>query len=348
MRKPNGSHPIARPLRSPGGSWRNVAFTLGCLALLACRDDDPVRSSPRPLGAALANCAVAYEIVSLDEDSEEQEMGIPPQLDSLSVCQTWTGSDYEVRIAQVGSYDALLAPGADVPTAVQHAAGTLTFDPAPGVEAPSTVQSGTVLSFLKADAALVAAVQSDPYFNVLAPGECDGGDATSGLCAPADSSTPPEPPCEPVLVGGHYILCDGEPMGQQLDLTGAAPAGSAVRAALVQGLGRQRGRHGIRRPGVRELVEDAIEVERRGRRHRRFRRVEGDNTITLTVDEPTGLLIEQAENAPGRSVRTVNRWRKVIGGYALAETEYVAEDRDANGRNISSRGRSELRNIRVR
>lgn len=331
-----------------------AAASLILLVSLACRDDDLLRPRQSPLASGAAGCGAAYTLVEFEEDSVLQAQGLPREVDTLSVCQTWTGNDYDLHVARVGNaMDTTLAAPADVPTTVHHVNGVMTFANSDGSPAEGTIQSGSVLSFINADEALVEATMADPYFNVRATGSCDGQMSSDGLCTPGDDTTTKEDPCRD---GDRYIICDQEPdpgMRGDEQIPTAARAGVMTPALLRLALGaetasRTAGRHRIRRPGVRQLIESADEVARQQPRLRRFRRTTGDETTTYTVDRITGLLVAEDVESPGRSLRVTRRWRRVPGGYVLFEVVNTALDVDERGVRYPSRSISRFRDVRVR
>lgn len=114
---------------APGGSGIRLAGTELCLAvpargeegdstvLAACAPADPAqqwRASTSTAAAhraeaattASAGCGASATVTTYEVDDLMAAYAIPPQEDTVAVCETWVGGDYQVAYETLGSADA--------------------------------------------------------------------------------------------------------------------------------------------------------------------------------------------------------------------------------------------------
>lgn len=151
-----------------------VALAFGALACsdsrVALGPDDPARVEPgsiRPTIGGFA-CGVTYTVITQTNDAELTEYDVEPLTDTASVCQTWTGSDYNVEVTQTGSSEPASDFSEDIKTAIYQSGTTSAYD-AYGSYAESQPDVGpTGFEFVAATAEEKQASYNDPYYGVMA------------------------------------------------------------------------------------------------------------------------------------------------------------------------------------
>lgn len=79
--------------------------------LLACSDEPPgphPRSAPSDAAQSLSgmsSCGASFRMISTDDDSLMAPYDIMRTVDTVDVCENWTGSDYAYEARMVGSSD---------------------------------------------------------------------------------------------------------------------------------------------------------------------------------------------------------------------------------------------------
>lgn len=317
-----------RPRRwepAPGGSGIRLAGTELCLAvpargeegdgtvLAACAPEDLAQqwrqgASATTRMAALAplsadaGCGASATITTYEVDSLATPYAIPPLSETVTVCQTWVGGDYQTRFVTVESNDDAdpLTIG-DVRTATYGSGQASGFLPdGSAIGAPAST-GGTLFDFLYADAAVRQASYDDPYYALR------GG--SSGCADPTQ------------------IVCD--------------------QAMSAQSGGDEKFKaHGLRRRGVRALVDAAKEIAPGGDGSRRFRRATADGEETISIATGTELLVGEEVVAPGRRTTTRHSWRREKRGWVRERTEVEAVETVA-GRQVRSRAVLTYSNVRV-
>jgi hypothetical protein len=75
-------------------------FAVTVVVIVACSDTPFVAPShlTRPSGTigsmAMTSCGASFRMISSEEDSLMAPYGIPNTVDTVDVCEAWTGSDY--------------------------------------------------------------------------------------------------------------------------------------------------------------------------------------------------------------------------------------------------------------
>src|SRR6266513_2542448 len=86
-------------------------LTLAAVAVFACNDRSPAAGPnrpPVPSGAgsmASMSCAASFRMIAVDPDSLMAPYGLPSVVDTIDVCEAWTGSDYTYQATLAGSAD---------------------------------------------------------------------------------------------------------------------------------------------------------------------------------------------------------------------------------------------------
>jgi len=258
-----------------------------------------------------ATCGVSFTAVVTAEDALLAAYGIPATTDTVRVCETWTGSDYVVDAERVGvPNDAW--HDADSTQTVHYAGGQITGSAADGGPVGDPIAVGpTAFDFMSADQATRQASYDSPYYGVYAT---DG----SGGCADPEE-----------------IVCTaGETSYARTHHTALASADT----------GKKFAKHGLKRRGVRALVDDKQEVGRSPEGHRKFRKVVGDTEVTLTLDPQTELLVGEETKSPRGTTRAKHTWKRIKGAHVRARTE-VEDTEVASGQTLTNRTSIQLLDV---
>lgn len=292
---------------------RPLALVLGTTLLVAC-SDAPVVSADgagRPPMRSIQgmSCGASFRMIAYEDDPLMAQHGLPPSTDTVDVCETWTGSDYRVRMRLAGSSE----NGPHSTDAVQHADyeyGSVTgYDANGSISGEASSVGPTAFDFLYADEATRQASYDDPYYGVY------GG---SGCLDPSS------PGCE-------------QPMASRVGPTSSTARPDSARRFV---------RHGVTRRGVRALVDAAEEVAPTAEGDRRFRKVKGDEETIFTLDRRTELLVGEEHRGPDGITAARHRWRRDGGGYVRERTEIETTER-VGGRDVTSRATVLFQNVRV-
>jgi hypothetical protein len=244
--------------------------------------------------------------------------GIGSTSDTVDVCESWTGSDYDYQATGVGSSDNV--PGfADTVQTVAYQSGYVTGYTMSGASAsdPGSVGS-TSFDFVNADNPTRQASYDDPFYGVSSH----------------DPSTCLQPPC-PVTV-----RVPGTPPPEPS--SGLAPP--RVHLDLLQDTLFTR--HGLSRRGVRALVNASEEITPSSQGYRRFRAITGDVTTVRSIDPVTQLLMTEELISSKETMTVTHKWIKVVGGYVKDRSDYVSLEK-IDGRQIRNFGSVQLKNVRI-
>lgn len=299
-----------------------AAALAAALAFWACGDviapsSAPDGQRPRPnLAINSGSCGVSFTAVVTDEDALLAAYGIPTTTDTMQVCETWTGSDYVMEETTVGSaWNAWR--DADSAQTVVYSNGQITGYAADGGSVHAPVPAGpTAFDYMQVDAETRQASYDDPYYAVYS----DGGGSCGGLdCRiqrPAGAITP----------------------SMQVVASADADTGKTARKFT---------KHGLKRRGVRALVDGATEIGRSAAGHRRFRKQRGDAEVVLTLDSTTELLIGEETTTPRGTTKATHRWKRggrSGGDYVRERTEIECTEM-IGGRPLRSRTTIELLDV---
>ena len=246
--------------------------------------------------------------------------GIPATVDTVDICETWTGSDYDYQAIAVGSSDNQ-AGIADTVQSVSYQNGYASGYSQDGssVAPPSSI-GATAFDMIHADNSTIQASYDDPYYGISSP----------------DSSACTQPPCaqQSVNVGSYQT-------GEAGSNPAAAPGTSASPNA-----GPGFVKHGLSRRGVRALVDNAEEIGRSPAGNRRFRSVRGEETITRSIDPKTQLLVAEETASPNRTTHAAYKWSRGAGGYIRHRVD-ISTVEDIAGRRVKGTSSVVLQNVRI-
>jgi hypothetical protein len=272
-----------------------------CTVLAACNDSptlapSKLATSPPSRTFNPGSCGASFRMVTYEEDSLAAQYGMPATQDTVDICETWTGSDYIHSAVTVGSSDNLVS----VPDTVQivtYANGVQSGLDAAGNDVNASQAAGsTLFDYMNADQATIQASYDDPYYGV------GSGSNTGPFCD------------DPTYCGG----------GTNAKSPSNAPSLSAVSSPQDSA---KFSRHGLKRRGVRALVDDMEEIDPAPDGGRRFRKTRGTDEIILTVAPGTQLLVgEQARHENGTLTEARHTWRQSSTGWVKQRTDVYDDD----------------------
>lgn len=304
-----------------GARLGKVSFPQRCIALgvfvitgvVGCSDEQlgtHPRIGPPEFARSLSgmtSCGASFRMISTEDDSLMAPYDIMRTVDTVDVCESWTGSDYQYEARMVGSSDNVEV--VDDVQSVSYASGYITGYDASGGTTVSSVDAGpTAFDFMNADDATRQASYDYPYYGVSSP---DGG------CT------------------GCVAL---------ISLSNAAPGDTSAKQTITVGL--PFGRHGLNRAGVRALVNGADELPRSKEGWRRFRKTAAEETTIFSVDPATQLIVAEEIAGRADTMWVRHAWRRVAGGYVRERSDMEIVDRFA-GKRIRNRSTLVFQNVRV-
>lgn len=300
---------------TPISHRRAQAVLVVCVVatLVACSDEQRVtqpRTVPSDFARSLSgmsSCGASFRMISTDDDSLMAAYDIMRTVDTVDVCESWTGSDYQYEALMVGSSDNVEL--VDDVQSVSYASGYISGYNAYGGTTVSSVEAGgTSFDFLNADDPTRQASYDYPYYGVSAP---DAG--CMGCVAP----------------------------------TNRMPAESGARSSSESGgPGMAFARHGLTRVAVRALVDGAEELPRSREGWRLFRKSGPEETTIFSVHPQTQLVVAEEIAGRADTMRARHSWRRVAGGYVRdrSDTEIVES---IAGKRIRNRSTIVFQNVRV-
>jgi len=285
--------------------------------LVACSDlqrsTAPGVSPSVPAGSlsGMTSCGASFRVIATDDDSLMAAYGIMRTVDTVDVCESWTGSDYQWEGRGVGSSDNFPELVDDIQS-VSYDAGYVVGYGSSGSQAVPPVEAGpTSFDYMYADESTRQASYDYPYYGVSSP---DPAACTDPLSCPALSIGP-----------------------------APSSATSAPKAAIP---GVPFSRHGLTRVGVRALVDGADEIAPSREGFRRFRKIAGNETTIFSVDPRTQLLVADEVASASDTTWTRHSWTRVAGGYVRSRTDMESVE-VITGRRIRNRTTIVLENVRV-
>jgi hypothetical protein len=260
----------------------------------ACEDGTPAVGPARvPIrtgtgSMAMTTCSATFRMIAVDPDSLMSAYGLPSVVDTVDVCESWTGNDYTYQATLIGSSDNI----PDFPDTVQtvtYAGGYTTgYDAANNLSSEPDAAGGTSFDLVVADGPTRQASFDYPYYAISSP------DPTPSSCIQA--------PCP--------VMSVVAPMQAARDGQASSPFS----------------RHGLSRRGVRALVDSAVELSPSPNGWRRFQSVRGDHTQIRSIDPKTELLVAEEEWSPQDTARITHTWRKAANGYVRQHTDIETTD----------------------
>lgn len=151
-----------------------IGVTAPILFSTACSEKTASAPMPAPPNAAFAltsmtSCGASFRMIAQDYDELMAPYGIATTTDTVDVCETWTGSDYQYQAVGVGSSDDV--PEKDAVQSLTYSAGNLTgYDISGAESAPASEVGPTSFDFMYADQSTRQASYDYPYYGVASPG----------------------------------------------------------------------------------------------------------------------------------------------------------------------------------
>jgi hypothetical protein len=255
-------------------------------------------------------------MITTEHDSLMTQHGLPSAVDTVDVCEDWTGTDYVYQAVTAGSSENI--PGfTDTVQTIMYQGGYVTGYSATGELAAEPNSVGpTAFDFLYADNATRQASYDDPYYGV--------------------GSSDPCPPVCPEMAANSSL--SQEPARARTVRAGSGDTTEIEPPRFV--------RHSLSRRGVRALVDDAVELSLSSEGYRRFRTISGEKTTVRSVHPVTQLLMVEEFSEPQGSMRVTHAWSRVSRGYVRNHTDYSNVER-IDGRELRSWGRIVFQNVRV-
>ena len=263
---------------------RRISRALGAMVVCTAAACAPGDESAGPLARAEdrvgvnligAGCGVTFGMTITEEDPELAAEGLPLEVtEEVQVCQTWTGSDYQFQVVTTSNTENATN---DVPETIQSAAFTggqlLAGDASMNLVGQEPVDA-TLFDAVNATPDLRDASFDDPYYGV------SGGGGGGSNC--------PDP---------QQIVCDVQPT-----LVEGGPAAAPGRFE----------RHGIKRRGVRALLDQAEELPAVVPALRRFLVRRGEGTTEYHLDRNSQLVVREIHSAPGQTLTVAHEWQESL------------------------------------
>jgi hypothetical protein len=301
-------------MRKPPRSWYLLALILLAVALSSCHDDNMspapqmARLEPPIRGSWTFGCIATYRMTTYEDDDDlAPKYGWLAQMDTIDVCETWAGNDYQFAIQTVGTSEAL-DPIYDMVRDGTYDGGVLTTSQM-GTPVDNYQAAASLFDFVSADQSQINASYDDPYYAIRALGGDVQDDGGGGTCL--------YPPCPELRM---------------------ASASSANAAVVTQ---TKFAKHQLKRRGIRALLED-FDEEGKHDDKRRFTRSDKHGRHIVEIDPKTELLVAEGLEAKDLKIIAKHEWRKQGDDYVRAQT--IVETTDANGRVL---GRSLLQFSRI-
>lgn len=215
-----------------------IGVVVGMLA--ACEGEPfiaPVSEAPPLLSAGTFECGVEFTAITFFTDSQLAEFEVPDMTDTTRVCETWTGSDYKVRIDMIGSSEPATDYSEEMTTVLYLDGRMHAYDSLGQPIELDTDVGATAFEMVNATTDERQASYDEPYYGVMEPAVPDDG--CGGGCAMASVHGAGE---------GAVVLPVLKRRGLASRLRGLAEVG--------------RSPEGFRRfHGVRAGVEETVDIE---------------------------------------------------------------------------------------
>lgn len=321
--------PLRRPLLQrfvPALSLVAIAVMAACSETPSVAPSQPLRPSGTIGSMAMVNCGASFRLISTEQDSLMTQYGIPNTVDTVDVCEAWTGSDYSYQATAVGSSDNV--PGfVDSVQTVTYQGGSVTgYTESANAAAPASPVGSTAFDMLFADSSTRLASLDYPYYGVSSPGVV---------------STDPRL-CRPLV-----ICLDSTPRDSILASRSTMAANSALVPSASRNVAPPRfAKHGLLRHGLRALVDDADEIAPSKEGYRRFRAVHGKETIVRSIDPNTQLLVAEESDGPSDTTFTNHVWAHTAGGYVRDHSDLETIE-TVNGKKLRNHTRIVFQKVRI-
>ena len=321
----------------PARPARTAAMLIASVVLFSACDRDAApttitRFEPANSVAPQFPCTAQYTVITADADSLMTGFGAGIVVDTTDVCQSWNGTDYSIRVTEIGSSERQDVVGSDSVVGGEWHEGVARALDANGndITAPN-VAGGTIFDALEADASTRAAVADDPYFELASLGDCVADNGEFADCSPDV--------CQP------QIECF--PSGGSLTaLSTSLPTSGQARAA-IQADDEKFKKHKVKRHGVRAVLEEFDEVPSDHPNQRRFRKVTAAGEERIVVDKRSQLMLMHEVDDKEGKLRVSHHWRRVRGGFVKSATREEFEEQRPSGRRLRSAALTTFVNVRI-
>jgi hypothetical protein len=291
---------------------------VAAVAIVACNDPalfNPNENTPGQgergtsrSAFAPGECGTSATLITYDnDDSVANALGWPALADTVDLCETWTGGDYSWKTQTVGTSETF-SDFYDMARDLSYASGWMSVTEGGTVVQTSPISGASILDFYVVDQASRDAVADDPYY-ALASG---GGGGGGGGCEPPD--------CYATSRSGPETV--------------SMPRDSMYR------------RHGVRRRGVRALIETADDAGLSNEGYRRFVKRDPRGDHVYLVDPRTELLVGEESVDGDLEIVSRHEWKPVRGGFVRDQTVTETRSRSAGGRVLGT-SIVLFRNVRV-
>ena len=321
MHDPLGKLPSSRLL---------LLLTLAAIAVMTACSDTPTVAPHQMLHPSatlldMSSCGASFRMISTEQDDLMTPYGIPNTVDTVDVCEAWTGSDYAYQATAIGSSDNV--PGfVDSVQTITYQSGNVTgYTQSANAAAPASPVGASSFDMLYADNSTRQASYDYPYYGISSP----------------DPATCIQPPCPVQSLNTTARLTDGTTTPGDATTASNAPTPSASGNVVPQ-----FAKHGLLRRGVRALVDDADEIARSKEGYRRFRVVHKGETIVRSIDPKTQLLMAEESDGPADTMFTTHVWTQVAGGYVRNHSDFETVEQ-VNGKRLRSRTRVAFQKVRI-
>jgi len=285
---------------------------IGLTVLIGCNEREPTvsqaRQVPNGIGPmATMSCSASFRMIAVDSDSLMAPYGIPSVVDTVDICESWTGSDYTYQATLAGSADNVALFPDTIPVVAYQNGYITAYDAANNISSDATSAGGTSFDFVKADASTKQASFDYPYYAISSP------DPTPSSCIQA--------PCPAMLR-------------------------SAPQSAARDEQAMPPDHHGLRRRGFRVLVDSAAELPPSADGLRRFRSLRGNRDYIRSIDPKTELLVAEEEWSSTDTSRITHTWRKVPNGYIRQHSDIESVDL-VNGRWVREHSQIDFTKVHI-
>lgn len=282
---------MIRPITRPRHSL--VLLSIVFAGMVACGDEH-IASEGRSRPVFSANsfqCAVSFEMITTYVDSGLVEFQSPTEsTDTSSVCENWTGSDYDLQVRTIGS-SAPVPETRDTVEIMVSRSGQIAGYAADGGEVVEPREAAaSTFELVGADSAQIQASYADPYYAVVQSSDPGGGggggdDGGGGECQPGER-------CQ--------IL------------------GSVAPANLR--------RHGLRRAAMAALMHDKDEIAKEQPGTRRFRRESQGREVIFELDSITELLRAHEIRSATSRVKSTFQWTRMANKWVRSRIDVETVD----------------------
>jgi hypothetical protein len=170
-----------------------------CAGMAGCADErmtagtgsllQPPGSSFRATVAAF-DCALTYDVVTQTNEAELAPYEVEAVTDTARICETWTGSDYNVEVVQLGSSEPPSDYAEDIKTVVYQNGTTTAYDVYGNFAESQPDVGATSFDFVAADDSERQASYNDPYYGVMASEDPNCTEGCLLMSVSGESSAP--------------------------------------------------------------------------------------------------------------------------------------------------------------